>query len=254
MEEEKYLNNSKGDKLSVIFSIVNEDKLTPIIILCHGLASHKNGSMKKISLALNDKGINTIRFDFYGHGKSERKFEDITVSEGVDNIECIIKNLRGNKFSKIGLLGSSFGGACCIIVAANNSDIILLALKSPVADYLPRTLMTKTKNELIDWRLKGEYLYRKEGEKELKLNYSFYEDIKNINGFKSATKIEAPTLIVHGDKDESVPLILSEMLTKAITNSKLKVINGADHRYNDPKLEQQASNAIIEFIVSELNN
>jgi len=253
MEHKLYFKNSKGDKLSAVLSISNKDKTTSIIIICHGFASHKNGSAKKISSELNARGINTMRFDFYGHGESDGKFEDITISEGVNDILQVIKYLKNNGYTKIGLLGTSFGGACSIIAAGQTNDLFLLALRSPVADYFTRELMTKTKEYLVDWKLNGDCIYRKGEDKELRLKYSFYEDMKNLNGLLSATKIIISTFIVHGDKDEIIPIILSEMLNKAIINSELKVIQGADHRYTDPKLDSIAVDLLIEFISSKSN-
>jgi len=77
MKEKLFFKNSKGNKLCGILSSVNKDR---IIILCHGFSSNKDTQTFPILEKIFNKNISTFRFDFYGHGESEGKFEDITVS------------------------------------------------------------------------------------------------------------------------------------------------------------------------------
>lgn len=250
MEENLFFKNSKGDNLSATISVVNQE--APIIILGHGFASSKNGSSKEIADILNSKNINSFRFDFYGHGESDGEFKNITVSEGSDDILSAIKFCKDKGFKKIVLLGTSFGGACSIIAASKSEDLSLLVLRSPVSDYSIRELMLKTKEELDDWKTKGFRIYKSSKGKDLELNYTFFEDMKNNRGFIEAEKIKIPTFIVHGSRDENVPIILSEMLVKVISNCKLEVIEGADHRYSDKKHDEKAKELLISFIVSKV--
>ena len=85
--------------------------------------------------------------------------------------------------------------------------------------------------------------------RKLKLNYSFYEDFKNNDGYKAAPKIRVPTLIVHGDADKAVPVSQSIKTSKLIPHCKLVLINGADHRYTDEKHLEQLLKTVSEFII-----
>lgn len=248
MEENVIFLNSKGDRLSGILAVVNSDLTTPTIILAHGFTSHKNGTSKDISVLLNKMGINTLRFDFYGHGESEGKFEDITLSEGTHDVLQAIEFVKSRGFIKIGLFGTSFGGSCSIMAASRIKDLWLLALRSPVSDYYLKELIQKSKKELIDWREKGYRMYKKADGKELRLNYSFFEDMKNNRGLEAALNIEIPTMIVQGDLDTSSLLIFNDMLVKVIPDSELKVIKGGDHTFSNPEHYQEALNILLEFI------
>jgi len=251
MNENIIFQNSKRDNLSGVLSLVNQDINTPIIIFAHGFTSSKNGSSKDLSIELNKLGINAFRFDFYGHGESEGKFENITISEGTDDILQAIKLLKEKGYKTIGLFGTSFGGTCSIIAASKSADISLLALRSPVSDYYTRDLIQKSKEELKDWRENGYRIYKSSG-KELKLNYTFYEDMKLNNGFKAGENINIPTLVVQGDLDDSVPVILNEMFIKTVTNSKLKIIKGANHSYSNQKHKEEAIQILLDFIKANL--
>ncbi len=251
MEENITFQNSKGDNLSGVISIVNQDLSSSIILISHGFRGSKNGASKRFAAAFDAKGINSFRYDFYGHGESRDDFENITLSEGIDDLQCAVNYLVARGHKKIGLVGNSFGGACSIIAASRNPDVVyLLALWSTVSDSYIREIYTRTKEEIEDWKVNGKY-YGREGEEKVKLNYgNFLEDMKNINGYAEASTIKVPTFIVHGDQDTSVPIVLTKMLTKVIPGSILKVIEGADHEYTDPNLKLKAMNLIIDFIAN----
>ncbi len=250
MEEKVYFANSKGDKLCGILSMVS-DETRPVIIIAHGHHSTKDRkSYTTIQDILNKKNISTFRFDFYGHGESEGKFENATVSEAVDDILQAIAFLKSRGFKKIGLIGSSYGGLASIMAASKSNDLYVLALKSPVSNYEERERAVKPKEELDDWKRKG-YTKYKEDNEEIKLNYIFFEDFKNNNGYKAAPKIKAQTLIVHGDNDKSVPIEQSIKTAKLIPNGELKIVKGADHRYTNSTYFEQMLHYISDFIIEK---
>lgn len=250
MKEKVFFENSKGNKLCGILSNPAQDKNKAIIILCHGFTTSKaSKTYVGLEQLLNIAGVSTLRFDFFGHGESEGKFENITTSEAVDDILNAIKTLKKLGYKKIGLMGSSFGGIASIMAASKTNDLFVLALKSPVSNYKEKEIMTKTKDELNKWKKKGWRYYISGDGKRYKLNYSFYEDFKNNDGYKAAEKIKIPTLIVHGDKDESVPIEQSIKISKIIKNCKLEIIKGADHRYSNPKDRERMLKLISKFII-----
>lgn len=252
METKLYFQNSKGNKLVGLLSNSTGDTTRPIIILVHGFSSNKNTkNFVKLAGVLDKQNISTFRFDIYGHGESEGLFENITVSEAVDDILNAIQFLKKQGYSKIGLLGSSFGGISSIMAASKSKDLFLLALKSPVSNYEEKELITKTPQELDAWKKDG-YRYYVTGEgKKLKLNYTFCLDFKYNDGYKAAPLIQIPTLIVHGDVDEIVPVSQSIKTSKLIPNCKLILIKGANHRYEVNTHEVEMINAFSEFIISQ---
>src|SRR3972149_4115310 len=113
MEEKTSFQNSKGDKLVGIVNKSNNKDW--ILIMAHGFSSNKNTkNFVKLSEMLRTKGISSFRFDFWGHGESDGKFENITISEAVDDILNAIKFVKELGYKNIGLLGSSFGGISSI--------------------------------------------------------------------------------------------------------------------------------------------
>ena len=249
--EKMYFRNSKGDNLCGVLSNPFLDKQKPIIILCHGLDTSKDGqTYKKLEEILNNHQISTFRFDFFGHGESEGKFENITTSEAVDDILNAISFLKDKGYSKIGLFGSSFGGIASIMAASKTSDLFALVLKSPVSSFNEKDLVGLiSKEELKDWKEKGYRHYVAGDGRRLRLNYTFFKDFRNNNGYEAAKKIEIPTLIVHGDKDKSVPIKQSKKTASLIKNCKLEIIKGADHRYSNPKDFEKMLSLISDFFI-----
>jgi hypothetical protein len=250
MKEKVYFENSKGDKLCGIISDPSSDKVRPIVILSHGLSSSKDSrtylGLEKI---LNNHKISTFRFDFFGHGESEGKFEDITISEAVDDILKAIEFLKELRYSKIGLFGSSFGGLASIIAASKRKDLFVLVLKSPVSNYLGKIIAKESKEEMETWKERGFIYYLAGDGQRQKLNYSFFKGAEKVNGYEIAEKINLPTLIVHGDRDEIVPIEQSKKLAGLIKNCKLEIIKGADHRYSAPEYFKKMLNLISKFII-----
>src|SRR3989338_6002658 len=136
MQKNTYFKNSKGDTLAAILSNPSGDTTKPIVIIVHGFASHKNRrSFIKLAERFDTLAISSFRFDIWGFGESEGRFEDITISEAVDDILQAIKFLKSKGYTNIGLIGSSFGGISSIMAASKTNDLFALALKSPVSDY-----------------------------------------------------------------------------------------------------------------------
>lgn len=149
MEDKIFFNNSKGDKLCGVLLNPTNDRNQPMIVLAHGFSTNKNsGTYTILTERLAKYKISTFRFDFYGHGESEGEFENITVSEAVDDILQAIEYLKSKGYKKIGLMGSSFGGISSIMAASKSKGIYVLALKSPVSNYFDKEMETKSKNEL----------------------------------------------------------------------------------------------------------
>ena len=250
MKNKTYFENSAGIRLCGILSNPTEDREKPIIILCHGFSTSKDGRTSvRLEEILNEQRISTFRFDFFGHGESEGKFAEITSSEAIDDVLNAIKFLKESGYKKIGLVGSSFGGMASIIAASQLDDLYILALKSPVSDYRSMAHARRSEQELKDWKEKGFIELDSTNEDRQRLNYSFYDDAENVKVYEAARKIKAPSLIIHGDEDETVPIAQSQKTARLIENCRLEIIKGCDHVYSNPDHFERLLNLILEFII-----
>lgn len=252
MKDKVFFANEAGSKLCGVLSNPLGNTKIPIVTLCHGLSTSKDGrTCLRLESLLNRKKIATFRFDFYGHGESEGKFEDITLSEAVRDVHKAILFLKEAGYSKIGLMGSSFGGFASLIAASQLPELILLALKSPVSDYLGLLIARAREIDIPRWRQKGFISMTGSAGQKLKLKYSFYTDARKIKVQKAIIKIKIPTMIVHGDKDETVPVEQSIRTASSLENCRLDVIEGADHMYTQPRHFEKMLGLIVNFISEE---
>ena len=68
----------------------------PLVIIMHGFTGNKDESLL-ITLAddLEKEGIASLRFDFNGHGKSEGRFQDMTVPNEIDDAKHVYEYVKG---------------------------------------------------------------------------------------------------------------------------------------------------------------
>lgn len=252
MEQKLYFLNSKGTKLCGMLSAFSNDTTQPVIVFVHGFTSNKNTkSWLQLTEMFNKKNIATFRIDLFAHGESEGNFEDLTISEAVDDILQAIQFLKLRGYTKIGLIGSSFGGMASIMATSKSRDIIVLGLKSPVSDYEEVWMRRRTPEQIKKWQEKGIAEYEDE-DGNYKLRYTFYEDFKNNEAYKVAPKIMIPTIIVHGDADSVVPVQESIKISQLTPNCKLVLVKGADHWYKGEGELDQLVHALYEFFISNL--
>lgn len=255
MEKRVTYQDSIGTDLVGIISNPDRDKQKPVVILVHGFASSKDSrTFPSLVKKLEEQNITSFRIDLYAHGESEGNFEEITISKAVDGIISAYNFLKKEGYNHIGLFGSSFGGNSSIMAASKLKNIFTLVLKCPDTNYKVREEETKTQKELADWKLKGYRMRQVSKGKELKINYSMFEDSKNNNGWEIAPTISIPTLIIHGDKDEIVPVNHSIKMSKLMPDCTLHIIIGAGHRFEKPKESQELIETSVSFIVDKAKN
>jgi hypothetical protein len=203
--EKNYFRNSKKQKLCGILYLPSGKGPFPVVIVCHGLSTSKesrNTTMTYPELIKN--GIAVFAFDFSGHGESEGKFENVTISQAIDDLKCALNYIEKKTFidkEKIGLLGSSFGGITSIFVTSKDKRIKVLALKAPIIDF--RYAQGKERN-IKKWKKNGFIMHESGLHGSVRLNYSYYDDGIRYNVIKIAKRIKVPTLVVVGDKDTTV--------------------------------------------------
>lgn len=121
-----------------IFGILHRPAASnpPLVIVFHGFASNKLGTNRSylaIAKRLAENGIATFRFDFRGFGDSEGDPSRMTVEQFISDGVTAFTALEKRGFSRIGLFGSSFGGAVAALAAERLKRVRSLALWAPVA-------------------------------------------------------------------------------------------------------------------------
>jgi len=188
-----------------------------VVIGSHGLLS-SGSSPKQIELArrCNDFGIAFFRFDHRGCGKSEGVFKEVTsLGARCTDILGAIETIHGQGYSgsRIGLFGSSMGGAACISAAGTTKIDSMVVSAAPL-----RSRMIKRPEGTED-----EVEYKK-------LSFDISGKLSGINNI----------LIFHGDADHVVPFSNAlELYEKAGDTKKLIIQENGDHMMSNKAHQEE---------------
>ena len=236
--------NGRGCLLNGVLHHPTEEAPRGAVILCHGMESNK-GSDKLVFLgqALAQRGLLVLRFDFAVAGPSG-KFEEITYSGEVDDLRSAFSFMCTRHRGRIALFGSSMGGTIALLFAAQHRDIAtVVTIAAPVHPerFVSRLL---TPAEVQRWRETGHTFYRGQ-----RLNLALLEDLEKIDVPEAARRITCPVLILHGDRDEVVPVEEAHELHGYLPGpKKLSILEGGDHRLSDTATMERSLTEVIEWL------
>lgn len=238
MKEQVLFVNNHNLRLTGIISRPKLQGRIPLVVMCHGFASGKNSKTNRLLVPrLNALQIASFRFDFTGHYDSKGDIADVTISQGVDDLKSAIDFLKRYKwvdFSRLGLFGSSYGGNVILWYVAIHNKVKAIVLKSPVSDYAAVRELQLGENGILKWKKKG-FTFVEGGGGVVKTKYDFYEDAKLIDTYEIVKTIRIDTLIIHGDKDDNVPVMQSKKLYRVLKNRAcLEIVPDANHSYKQP--------------------
>ena len=247
MTEQLILKN--GDFLS----LRHRDGKNPFeIIFMHGTLSDKNASK---SLFLEDfcrrNDIGYTAFDFIGHGESSGKYTDATIGIWFENALNVIDRITSKP---VILVGSSMGGWIALLAGRARPErvkaVVGLAAAADFTVDLWNSFSDTQKKEIQE---KGVIYtpngWTEEGDpwtKELFKDAEQYLLLKGKNSFS----IQCPLTLIHGAKDDCVPVKTAFNIMEAATTENVKVIilKNSGHRLSEPHelkvLEQELLNLL----------
>jgi len=233
----------------------------PIVCIYHGFTGNKIEShfaFVKLSRLLEKEGIANVRFDFGGSGESEGDFIDMTISKELEDARAVLNYAKALDFAapnRIGVVGLSLGGAISGMLAGDcRDDIKALCLWAP-AGNMNMLLESITDDKMQKARKMG-FIDIGEiipGWGGLAIGIGFIEELFKLDVYKKAALYNKKVLLIHGEKDDVVPLSVSEKYLKIYgKNGRLHVIPGADHTFNKLEWEKEALDHTVEFLKDEL--
>lgn len=179
------------------------------VLYLHGFASSP-GSRKATFFAhkLRERGARVDIPDL-----AEGCFERLTITRQLALIERLLAG------EPAVLIGSSLGGYLAALYAAGHPEIERLILLAPAFDFYRLWSEDLGPERLAKWQRDGSipvfhYGYRCEQP----LGFEFFEDAARHEPFPDFGQ---PALVIHGDRDDVVPLELSARFAAAHPNARL---------------------------------
>ena len=234
MNKFSYLKINKFKKIRYLK--YNQKNATYIVFL-HGFMSDLEGKKPKAFLNFAKKNkLGFLALEYSGHGKSTGKFTNGNITKWTRETTILIKKVV--KKNRIILVGSSMGSWISLNQFKFFKKQIVGFLGIGSAPQFLEGLMwnkfsKKMKKEITQNKIiclkHGNYEYPislqliKDGRKNKVLNKKIYDKLK--------------VTMVHGEKDESVPISYSKKVLKIFVNSekKLVIVKNGDHSLSSPK-------------------
>jgi len=191
--------------------------------------------------------------DFFGHGESDGPFESLTLTHCIEQVTGLIAWLERRGYSKIGLIGSSFGGYVAAHIASRYPRLFVLGLKCPVSDYPAIWRNRMGEGGMSHWKGIGQISFASQTGQE-RLGYQFYDDMLAYDTYSAAGHIQAPTLVIHGDADEDVPVDQSRKFFSSMTvvKKEMEILSGADHDFSKPADFDKMIHLLSEWTIQQV--
>ena len=227
----------KLSKTKKIRYLKHYQKNRSYIVFLHGFMSDLEGKKPKTFLNFAKKNkLGFLALEYSGHGKSSGKFTNGNISKWTKETSLLIKRIV--KRNKIILVGSSMGSWISLNQFNFFKKQIVGFLGIGSAPEFLENLMwkkfsKKIKNEIIKkgiYDLKhGDYIYP--------ISFQLIKDGRKNKVLNKKLKSKIKVTMIHGKKDEVVPVSYSRKVLKIFKNAKKKlvIIKSGDHSLSTPK-------------------
>ncbi len=239
-----------GNALWGVLSLPQKRGRFPAVIVAHGFCGTKSKrKFVEFGRVFAQNGIAVLRFDFSGCGDSEGKFENMSVSQQVGELADAYDFLKKQPkidMGRIGFLGHSLGALIvCLLVgdypAFKAKTLVLLA---PALDQKSLIKIWNTPRQIKRWKEKG-YLDMPK----CRIGVKYLNEAKDFTPI--ASKIQVPVMVIHGSRDEDVPLEFGRRVFNTLGGERtFQIIKGADHDFES----HQASEQLISLSLERFKN
>lgn len=183
---------------------------------------------------LSKHGIIGFAFNYRGAGLSEGKFEDQSISMGIDDGEVAVRfflSVPELDNGRLGFVGGSFGGFVAAMLV-NKFDVKSVVLEAP-ASYSPKALGNQ-----------------RDLDRDLELG------IGDSKSYKEIEKYKGNLLVQICEFDDVLPEQMTKFYFESAKKASKKeqyIIKGAKHRLSiQPKQKRDSQNKIISWFLETL--
>ena len=234
MNKIKYIKISKNIKIRYL---TNNLRKNPYIIFLHGFMSDIEGKKPKAFLNFAKKNkLGFLTLEYSGHGKSSGKFTRGNISKWTKETSILIKKIV--KKNKIIFIGSSMGAW----IVLNQFKIFKKQIKGflgigSAPEFLENLMWKKFSKKMKAETIKNRIYNLKHGDYIYPITLQLIKDGRKNKVLNKKINYRINITMVHGQKDEVVPVSYSKKVLKIFQNikKKLVVVKNGDHSLSSPK-------------------
>ena len=249
-----------------------------VVIFCHGYKGYKDwGAWELVAEEFAKNNYFFVKMNFSHNGGTVEQPIDFPDLEAfgqnnflieLDDLDTVIAWIgteqsfkREKNTNAINVIGHSRGGGIVSLKGASDKRIQKIISWAGVSDFGSRF---PEGEQLEIWKKHGvAYITNSRTKQQMPHYIQFYKTFKEneekLTIKTAVSKLDIPYLIIHGDEDETVPLIEAKHLNSWNPKSSLKIISGANHTFGsshpwqNPHLPEHLSTAVrqtLDFLKS----
>lgn len=230
--ERRFVLRENGLRIPCVLEEPEACSVRRCIIGVHGFCGSKDSKiLEDIAEEMGLFGAATLRFDFPAHGDSPVTDWELSLKGCQETLETVVRwAKKAYPFVDMGIFATGFG-AFVTLVALDDLRLIKEDLKLVL--QTPDLSMSHTLLHMISmteeaFQKAGRVVIGATAKRAVEVPYSFYEELQSQMVYYNH---EMPMLLLHGERDELIPLSYLEPFRRFNPQSKLVVIPGADHQF-----------------------
>ena len=229
-----YLKLSKTKKIRFL---KHKQKNSDYIVFLHGFMSDLEGIKPKVFLNFARKNkLGFIALEYSGHGKSTGKFTKGNISKWSRETYLLVKKIV--KKNKIIFIGSSMGAW----ISLNQFKFFKNQIKGflgigSAPEFLENLMWKKFSKKMKSEIIQKKILHLKHGNYTYPITLQLLKDGRKNKVFNKKITSKIKVTMVHGQKDDVVPVSCSRKILKMFTNAKKKlvIVKNGDHSLSSSK-------------------
>ena len=234
MNKFKYLKISNTKKIRYF---TNYYKKNLYIVFLHGFMSDLEGEKPRAFLKYcKKKNLGFLGLEYSGHGKSSGKFTNGNISKWTKEVQTTIKKIvKKNNFI---LVGSSMGAW----LSLNQFKYFQKQIKGflgigSAPEFLERLMWKKFTKKMKKETIEKKIYNLKHGDYEYPISYQLIKDGRRNKVLNKKINLKILITMIHGRKDEIVPVVYSRKILTLFSKAKKKliIINNGDHSLSNKK-------------------
>ena len=234
MTQFKYHKVSKNKKIRFICNIYKD---APFIVFLHGFMSDLEGKKPNAFLKFAKKNkLSFLALEYSGHGKSSGEFINGNITKWSNETSALIKKfVKKNDFI---IVGSSMGAWLSLKQFQKFKKQIkgFLGIGS-APEFLENLMWKKFTKKMKSETIKKGIIQLKHGNYEYPISLQLIKDGRKNKVLNKKIDTKISVTMVHGQKDEVVPVFYSRKVLKIFHKAKKKlvIIKNGDHSLSSQK-------------------
>lgn len=206
---------------------------SPTILFLPGYASDMDGAKAMaVDAVAADRALGCLRFDYSGTGLSDGKFDNGTLATWLDDTLAAVDSLSDGPLV---VVGSSMGGWIALLLALRRPERVQAIVGIAAAPDFTEWGYTDQEKAIIAAEGRLEQPNQNSDEPWLTTR-NFWEAGQRLCVMGGEIAIDCPVRLIHGDKDEEVPVGIATRLMAALRSGDVQttVVKNGGHRLSAP--------------------